>query len=743
MKLPGWFETGIEALRRGRGGLLPALRRRRHATLAFTLCAMTFAVYAQPAPGPTPAQPTTQPTAPATPSAISPAPVPGAPACVPLAGIEKESIPLSGHLAILDDPRGQMTLEQAIAADRAGGFEPLRGNVSRGFGGGALWIRFCIPAHGQPRLWLRAAPAFIDHLTLYAPLAAGGYRASSAGDMENFEARELPFRDFLYAIDVSAAAPLTYYMQMRSSSSRAVLLELYSPAGLAAEIGADYIRYGIFTGIALLTILLNLALWLLLRVRTNLYYAGNVALVTWNILLGAGFIYQFWPALDPANANVRVGISLLLGYAGVISFLAHLFNLRVTLPWAHKAALGVAAACVAAAPFTFFIDWRLIAVPMQSLIGISQLISLGVSLWLFLRQPALRFYVIAFLPIQLNILASGGRNLGLLPASTLILESATFCSAVHICLLTVALARRAYQAEAEKKRAQDSALASSRQAERELELRVADRTAALSEANASLEREIATRQILQGELQQALSSEQTAHAAQKEFVSMVSHEFRNPLAVIDTVAQRMEETLTERHPDLVASAGRMRRSVARLLALIENCLTEDRLSSPYMLPRVTPVDLSLLLKTHYGDRGVSGRVRLHLPGPPVIVHIDAHLIGTAISNLVDNAIKYSPAHFPVEVSLTTRDGQAEIRVSDRGGGIVPEEQARIFEKFYRAAAAQRLSGAGLGLYLARELSQRHGGDVCLAYSSAEQGTCFSLTLPLPMQMPAQPHVSVI
>ena len=286
-----------------------------------------------------------------------------------------------------------------------------------------------------------------------------------------------------------------------------------------------------------------------------------------------------------------------------------------------------------------------------------------------------------------------------------------------------------------------------RRAERELEQRVAERTAALLQANESLEREVAARLLLQGELQQALAAEQAGHAAQKEFISMVSHEFRNPLAVIDTVAQRMEETLTDRHPDLVASAARMRRSVARLLALIENCLTEDRLSSPYMLPRVAPVDLGLLLHTYFAPaKTANERIRLHVPEAPVAVLVDANLISTAISNLVGNALKYSPGNCQVDVTLAVGNGYAEVRVADQGGGIAPEEQPRIFEKFYRAAEAQRVSGAGLGLYLARELAQRHGGDVRLVRSSSQDGTCFALTLPLPMERPAagpaQPAESV-
>lgn len=672
-------------------------------------------------------------------SAADEAPSPIPQSCVPLGGAEHQAVPLSGHLAILEDVGGLLDIRQVVQADAAGRFTPVKASVSRGFGEGTLWIRFCLPPSEHERLWLRASPAFIDHLTLYSPLAAAGpaaYKASSAGDMEAFETREMPFRDFLYVLDGDHRTQRTFYLQMRTASTRAVVLEAYTPAVLQAETGADYIHYGIFTGIAVLAVILNLALYFWLRDRTNLYYAINVALVCWTVMLAAGFVFQFWPGLAPAHANLRLGISILLLNASNIAFLAHVYRLREYFPWLQKGALAVAAFYLLAIPVAFFVDWRVIAVPTQSLIVFSQCAAVLTAAVLFWRHAHLRFYVIAFLPIQLNVLATYGRNIGLLPSTAFIINSSTIATATHILLLTIALARRAQQAEAEKKRMQDQALALSRQAERELESRVAARTMELSQANASLEREIAMRQILQGELQQALSTEQTAHAAQKEFVSMVSHEFRNPLAVIDTVAQRMEENLTERHPDLVASAGRMRRSVARLLALIENCLTEDRLSSPYMLPRVTPVDLTLLLKTHFGDQGPGGRVHLRLPEGAVTVHMDAHLIGTAISNLVENALKYSPAHQPVRVSLVTGNGHADVRVADHGAGIALDDQARIFEKFYRATDAQRLSGAGLGLYLARELAQRHGGDVSLVYSNSEMGTCFSLTLPLPMQVAA-------
>ena len=119
-----------------------------------------------------------------------------------------------------------------------------------------------------------------------------------------------------------------------------------------------------------------------------------------------------------------------------------------------------------------------------------------------------------------------------------------------------------------------------------------------------------------------------------------------------------------------------------------------------------------------------------MPQVPVPVEVDANLIGIAISNLVENALKYSPADSQVALILAASDTHAEVRVVDRGIGIALQDWTRIFEKFYRAAEAQSQSGAGLGLHLARELARRHGGEVSLVYSSHGTGTCFALTLPL-------------
>jgi two-component system, OmpR family, sensor histidine kinase MprB len=105
------------------------------------------------------------------------------------------------------------------------------------------------------------------------------------------------------------------------------------------------------------------------------------------------------------------------------------------------------------------------------------------------------------------------------------------------------------------------------------------------------------------------------------------------------------------------------------------------------------------------------------------VRVDPVLLERAVSNLLDNAVKYSPPGAPIEV--TVRDG--EVIVSDHGPGVAEEDMPRIFDRFYRAAAARSKPGAGLGLAIVREAAEAHGGHATV--ESSPRGARFRLTLP--------------
>ena len=108
---------------------------------------------------------------------------------------------------------------------------------------------------------------------------------------------------------------------------------------------------------------------------------------------------------------------------------------------------------------------------------------------------------------------------------------------------------------------------------------------------------------------------------------------------------------------------------------------------------------------------------------PTVVRADPVLVERAVSNLLDNAVKYSPVGAPIEV--TVRDG--EVVVADHGPGVAAEDLPRIFDRFYRAAAARGKPGAGLGLAIVREAAEAHGGTATV--ESGAGGARFKLTLP--------------
>jgi two-component system sensor histidine kinase VicK len=109
--------------------------------------------------------------------------------------------------------------------------------------------------------------------------------------------------------------------------------------------------------------------------------------------------------------------------------------------------------------------------------------------------------------------------------------------------------------------------------------------------------------------------------------------------------------------------------------------------------------------------------------------IDCTRIEQVLFNLLDNAIKYSPEDRPIQIRTHAIDGAVELSVRDYGPGITPEKRARIFERFYQADSPTHAGGMGLGLYVCREIVERHGGEICAEFP--EDGGCrFVVRLPL-------------
>jgi signal transduction histidine kinase len=219
---------------------------------------------------------------------------------------------------------------------------------------------------------------------------------------------------------------------------------------------------------------------------------------------------------------------------------------------------------------------------------------------------------------------------------------------------------------------------------------------------------------LVGELNRLLARLQQAFAAQRAFISDAAHELRSPLTAL-----RLQLQLLDSAPDEAARAearGRLGAAVERAIHLAEQLLTLARTDPQEAAAEFAAVDLCACAArgiTDMHDFALARDIELSLEAEPdVRIQGDAEALRILVRNLVDNAVRYSPAKAGVNVRCSATPETALLEVTDSGPGIAAADKDRVFDRFYRRAAAQE-SGTGLGLAIVKAIAERHGGQVVL------------------------------
>jgi chemotaxis family two-component system sensor kinase Cph1 len=175
----------------------------------------------------------------------------------------------------------------------------------------------------------------------------------------------------------------------------------------------------------------------------------------------------------------------------------------------------------------------------------------------------------------------------------------------------------------------------------------------------------------------------------------------------------------------------IRRSTVRMKALIEDLLELEKLGATSFPLDVQPVESRKLLEDAATDARPLAHAKhislvLDLSDPPTI-HADPHRISQVLSNLLGNAIKFTPEGGTITLCARARDGALSVTIADTGRGIAPDDLAHIFDRYWRPRGSEG-EGTGLGLYIARGIVEAHGGRVWA--ESSPQGATFVFTLPL-------------
>jgi len=237
------------------------------------------------------------------------------------------------------------------------------------------------------------------------------------------------------------------------------------------------------------------------------------------------------------------------------------------------------------------------------------------------------------------------------------------------------------------------------------------------------------------ELVRARREVEEALRLRDEFLSIASHELRTPIATLQVQAQLMTRRAHRGDVDALRiqeAFGVVNGQAARLSRLVHQLLDVSRLETGKLELERETTDLVPLVDQLVANTQATcawHTIDLELP-ESLEAHVDALRVEQVITNLLDNAVKYSPNGGDIQVVLARGDDEhAELSVRDHGLGIPPEKRADIFERFYQAHGSGSRSGLGLGLYVSRQIVEMHGGSICAEFPM-DGGSRFVVRLPL-------------
>jgi PAS domain S-box-containing protein len=235
-----------------------------------------------------------------------------------------------------------------------------------------------------------------------------------------------------------------------------------------------------------------------------------------------------------------------------------------------------------------------------------------------------------------------------------------------------------------------------------------------------------------------LSDRREHEAGQRRFASMLNHEFRTPLSSIDGAIQRLEVTGANADQPTRDRYRRISSAVERLVGMLDEYLSPDRIAAVGARRPADSIDPRRLLEEGAMLARAAGRSVTLAPGDlPDALRCQPQGMRLALKVLVDNALQYSPAAAPIELSGRRADGGIELLVRDHGDGVPAGEIDHIFAKSYRGSNACG-AGSGLGLYMARSVLEVHGGVLDVRHA-LPHGAEFRIWLP--MRMSAGKHVA--
>lgn len=634
---------------------------------------------------------------------------------------------LKGHLAMLADPDGHQELAEVLSPTAA--FTPLAGNLRRGYTPEVTWLHFTLaPSADFPATgFLRFAPAYLDSLVVYLqtgsdPRQSASYQKYQLGDLQPATSRPVLHPHFVVPFAGDNLEEINVYLRIATRTPTDLYGSVHTQAGLVTYTHHNALIHGGYLVATLAIAAINLVYFV--RVRDHIFssYAAFLLMLFTVYLGNSGMIVPLLPEFSHHFSGYLMGMAVGLTFSCIAVFASYLFHTERLHPifrycFRYFFVFGVILALSVLAG-----HYQAVArlMPAHGLLLITLLTALSIYL-VKKGEVGARIYLAALLLGNIGYAVSFLQLQGvisLMDHPTHLLQAA---SLVQMVLMSLGLTERLHAAEAQ-------ALDASRRAEQEASRMAWEMTHQYRQK--------------QRELEEALKRENQATEDQSRLVAMLAHEYRTPLAIINTnldILQTRAKSAGD-NQETTPRLDKMKKAVGRLVEVMENALTVMRFTDYLGDIDSRHLELNQQLRQLVEDTRElcsERQIKLTLAAEPLVVAGAEPLLKTMFTNLLENAGKYSPPHSLVEVWLEKSDRQALINIRDQGPGISDRERNHIFSKYYRGEAGSGKSGTGLGLYLAQRIVEQHRGKLYLTNNQPPPGLTVTISLPLVDQPPGK------
>ena len=635
---------------------------------------------------------------------------------------DSSRISLDGHVFWLQGQNHPVDIQE-VDGPLASRFIPLHGALDAGFSDSAIWLRFEIVQLEKDQSWILSLPSpLIAQVKLYQQEPGGRWAVQESGEDHFSGPGDIGRLTPAFRLDLTPGRHRIYLL-LASHTPLVTSLEIWEPLAFMEARLKMAIGEGLYFGAYALLLLMQVGTCWLVRDQRSFWYLAYTAVNAAIATLTVGWLRLFW--IIPSHVSDKLlGTSIGLGLAVSTHVLFDLLDIKRWQPYLTRSIQQLGWFLAAVSTFFVLTDQYAIGAPIAqaSIIGLLLFI-FGDLVWLAWHgRRAKPLQVLAVGLFAIGVILRLLRNLGTIEPGAFTDNAYRVALLMHLLVMGGSLIQRYRRLHAEQLRSQELALQATRTLNASLDAAVEQRTSAL-------QMEVQHSQALEHELRRSLIAEQQARQIQNDFFAMVSHEFRTPLAIIDTAIQQLEGD-PEAPPEVVRQRyEHANAAVIRMTSLMDDYLSLDRLQNENRVPYKVAFSIQDLLKAAQAE-WPEGRVHLAVLTVPMTLTCDPDLLAIAVRNLLANADRYTPRHQQIELRAWTQDGnQVCISVLDTGPGIPVDELPRVFSKYFRGRSARHLPGSGLGLHLVQRITELHQGSVAVS-SEPGQGTCFTMTLPM-------------